>query len=192
MFPEHSERIFTLPNLVTLVRLLLIPAFVLAVFREENRLALGLFVAAGVSDGVDGLLARLLKQRSKLGAFLDPVADKLLLSIAFLVLAIIGDIPWWIALLVLARDVLILTSSGVVLIGGRWREIPPTLLGKSCTVIQILTIVCLLVARAYGQAGFRRAGELMLWATTVIVVVTGVQYMLRSCRVIAEMARAKR
>jgi cardiolipin synthase len=113
------KKLFTFANQLTFLRLGLIPFFVLAVLGRHFGWALGLLLAAAVSDFFDGLLARWLKQRSALGATLDPIADKLLLSTSFVVLAISGAIPWWITILVLSRDVLIFGVAMAMTIGAR-------------------------------------------------------------------------
>src|SRR6266478_2623916 len=101
-------RIWTVPNQITFLRLGFLPLFLILMSYEKYRWALLVLVVAGLSDGIDGVLARTLNQRSALGAYLDPIADKLLLSSSFIILAFKHEIAWWLTILVLSRDILIL------------------------------------------------------------------------------------
>src|SRR3981189_3988504 len=109
-------RIWTVPNQITFLRLGFLPLFLILTSYERSRWALLVLVVAGLSDGIDGLLARSLNQRSALGAYLDPIADKLLLSSSFVILAFKKQLAWWLTILVLSRDVLILLLAVVVLL----------------------------------------------------------------------------
>jgi len=100
-------------------------------------------VIAGLSDGIDGLLARSLNQRSALGAYLDPLADKLLLSSSFIILAFKQQLAWWLTILVLSRDILILTVAAVILLVSGYRPFPPSFLGKLTTASQIIFVFTL-------------------------------------------------
>src|SRR6266576_6568458 len=130
-------RIWTVPNQITFLRLGFLPLFLILMSYERYRWALLVLVVAGLSDGIDGLLARRLNQKTALGAYLDPIADKLLLSSSFLVLALEGQIRWWLTILVLSRDVLILTTAVVILLAAGYRRFPPSLYGKITTGLQI-------------------------------------------------------
>src|SRR5580692_2814633 len=132
------SRILTVPNQLTFLRLAFLPVFLIAIEYERYGLALGILVAAGVSDALDGLLARGLNQRTPLGAYLDPIADKLLLSSSYLELALHGKIAWWLAIMVLGRDVLILIACAVILLAVGFRSFPPSVWGKATTFFEIL------------------------------------------------------
>src|SRR5438045_9473721 len=119
-------RIWTVPNQITLLRLGFLPIFLILISYEHYRWALAVLVVSGLSDGIDGLLARSLNQRSSLGAYLDPIADKLLLSSSFLILAFKKQLAWWLTILVRSRDVLILIVAVVVLITSAYAPLPPT------------------------------------------------------------------
>ena len=108
-------------------------------------LALAILVVAGITDGLDGLLARQLNQKTALGAYLDPIADKLLLSSSYFVLALKGEIGWWLAILVLGRDVLLLVACAVILLTVGYRPFPPSIWGKATTFFEIFLIVLVLV-----------------------------------------------
>src|SRR3979490_2585047 len=105
-------RIWTVPNQITLLRLGFLPIFLILISYEHYRWALAVLVVAGLSDGIDGLLARKLNQRSSLGAYLDPIADKLLLSSSFVILAMANKIAWWLTTMVLSRDVFFFVVRG--------------------------------------------------------------------------------
>ncbi len=121
-----ATRILTVPNQLTLLRLGFLPLFIILIFYRRSGWALAILVAAGLTDTMDGLLARTLNQRTSLGAYLDPIADKLLLSSSFVVLALEGQIRWWLTILVLGRDVLLLTTAAVILLTAGYRSFPPT------------------------------------------------------------------
>jgi cardiolipin synthase len=141
-------RIFTVPNQLTFLRLGFLPFFIIFVKYDRYAWALLILIVAAVTDGLDGLLARHLDQKTALGAYLDPIADKLLLSSSFFILALKGKIHWWLTILVLSRDVLILTTAVVILLVAGYRSFPPSIYGKLTTTVQILlvfAVVCLAV-----------------------------------------------
>src|SRR5260370_379116 len=112
-------------------------------------LALLVLVGGGLSDGVDGLLAQKLNQRSSLGAYLDPIADKLLLSSSFVILAFKMRLAWWLTILVLSRDVLILIVAVVIILSGGYRPFSPNIYGKLTTAGQIILVFTLVLAAPY-------------------------------------------
>jgi cardiolipin synthase len=130
-----------IPNLLTLFRLLLVPIFVILVIYGQTFYAFLAFIIAGVTDALDGFIARVFSQQTVLGAYLDPIADKLLLISSYIVLGIIGIIPPWLAVLVISRDIFILIGVAVLFINHKSFEIRPTLLGKVSTFFQLTTIV---------------------------------------------------
>lgn len=172
------KQLFTYANQLTLVRLGLIPFYALAILQGRYRVALILLVLAALSDGLDGLLARWLKQRTTLGALLDPIADKILLSTSFVVLAITGDVPWWVSIFVLGRDILIVIVACVVTIGTGFRPFPPTLLGKLCTGAQIVTVFGVVLGRVWPPVTV--VEPVLLWVTVGLTVVSGFHYAIRT------------
>jgi cardiolipin synthase len=171
---------FTVPNLLSILRMGLIPLFVIALLEGRPGRALAIFVVAGLTDALDGLLARLLDQRSVLGMYLDPMADKLLLVTAYVMLSVPQlkpdlDIPIWVTALVITRDVVIVGVALVMhLAHGRGR-FPPSLLSKVNTVLQVATVVLVLATalspRLDGVATgfiFAMAGTTMLSALDYI------------------------
>lgn len=180
-------QLFTFANQLTLLRLALIPFFVLATRGQQRTLALGLFVAAVVSDGLDGLLARVLNQRTPLGAYLDPIADKLLLSTAFVLLAFQNAMDWRLTILVLGRDVLILTIAGVIILATGFRPFPPSLYGKACTVAESATVLAVLLGLAFPRGWLVTAKTFLFWLTAALVVTSGLHYAYRIGKMLPEL-----
>ena len=131
----------TVPNLITTIRIILVPVFIIYLINGEPELALFVFVIAGISDGIDGLVARLFNQKSRLGTLLDPLADKILLISAFVALAIVGLLPSWITVTVISRDILILLGILVLFLYRIEINIKPSLLSKLTTCLQIITVI---------------------------------------------------
>jgi cardiolipin synthase len=180
------KKFFTLANQLTFLRLGLIPFFVLAVLEERFGWALGLLLAAAVSDFFDGLLARWLKQRTALGATLDPIADKLLLSTSFVVLAVGGAIPWWITILVLSRDILILGVALSITIGIGFRRFSPTFYGKLCTGVQVVTVFAVVLVEVVPDERLAWVKLALLWLTVGFTVFSGVHYAYRTSKMMPE------
>jgi cardiolipin synthase (CMP-forming) len=163
-----------IPNILTVLRILVTPLFVIFLIRNQHGYALLVFAFAGVSDGLDGLIARWLNQRSDLGAVLDPIADKLLLTAAYITLGILKDIPGWLAVLVISRDVLIVTGIAVLTFANIPFDIRPSLVSKCTTVFQILMIGVSLL-----DLDFSGAQTLQLalgWMTAGMTVLSGLHY----------------
>lgn len=168
------------PNQLTLLRLIFIPFVVIAVVEGYARLALALFVIAGISDVLDGLLARLLRQQTALGLYLDPIADKLLLSTLFLALSFLHRIPWYVSVLVFSRDIGILIVSTLLYATNTLRNLHPSIFGKMNTVAQVGTIFVVMLypvapmpwIKTVMQAGFRITFALTLisWIHYTIMV----------------------
>ena len=132
--------------MLTLFRILLVPAFLIAVIYDRLPLALLLFLAAGGTDLLDGFLARRLGQETVLGVYLDPVADKLLMTVSFVALAINGILPAWLAVLVVTKDLFVSIGIGILFFAGQPINAVPTLWGKQTTFLQIITVVFALFA----------------------------------------------
>lgn len=138
--PKLSQ-FLTAPNQLTLARMVFLPFIVNKLLDHHYRGALILFLLAGLSDGLDGLLARRLHQQTLLGQYLDPIADKMLLSTSFLVLSVVGQIPWKFTVLVFTRDVGILLVSGVLYTIAGLRDFRPSIFGKANTFSQLAAVV---------------------------------------------------
>jgi cardiolipin synthase len=137
-------------------------------------LSFAIFVVAGITDAVDGGLARITHQRTTLGAYLDPIADKLLLTSAFVALAILKTIPSWLAVIVITRDVIISLGFMILFLMDRKPEIKPTTFSKVNTVTQVLTIAAVLFSKM--QASVSSLVSAMIWAAAATTILTGLQY----------------
>jgi len=151
-----SSRILTVPNMLTVFRMVLIPVFVTLLFYQRFILALAVFVLAGLTDGLDGLLARRFGQQSQLGTVLDPIADKLMLVTAFIVLSMRSvfpqplpshlPVPFWVTVAVISRDVFIIVGAAAINIMTGFRGFRPSWLGKLNTTVQIVGIAAIMFA----------------------------------------------
>jgi cardiolipin synthase len=175
----------TAPNLLTLLRICLAPFLVAAILEGHYAVSFGLFVAAGLTDALDGTLARALKQRSRLGEYLDPVADKLLLSTLFLVLTHMGLIPARVTVMVLGRDVGILVVAAILYAAVGRREFNPSIFGKANTAIQIAAVAAVLLHQLTPVGWVAQVRTLALNATMVFTVVSGLHYAWTASRRIA-------
>jgi cardiolipin synthase len=171
-----ASRILTVPNQLTFLRLGFLPFFAILLFYKRFSWALAILFLAGVTDGLDGLLARSLNQKTALGAFLDPIADKLLLSSSFVVLALGGEIRWWLTILVLGRDVLILTTASVILVAVGYRPFPPSMYGKITTTLQILLVFAVLMVEVFHGPALLFAKEVLVYLTAGFTVFSGFHY----------------
>jgi cardiolipin synthase len=164
------------PNLLTLLRLFIIPFLVIAVLDGRYRTAFALFILAGFSDGFDGLLARWLSQHTTLGQYLDPIADKLLLSTLFVVLTHMGLVPRYVTVLVFSRDLGILLIAMLLFATGTLRDFRPSLLGKFNTLVQIFGLTVVLVQQVWpsSETLLLRAG--LLRAIAVLAPLSAAQY----------------
>jgi cardiolipin synthase (CMP-forming) len=173
---QMATRILTVPNQLTFLRLTFIPLFIIAIKYDHWLLALGILIAGGLSDGLDGLLARGLNQKTPLGAYLDPIADKLLLSSSYFVLALKAKVPWWLTILVLGRDILLLVACAVILITAGYRPFPPSIWGKATTFFEIFLIVLVLLAAIWNDQPLSMGQELCGYLVAAFVMISGIHY----------------
>jgi cardiolipin synthase len=173
------DQIRTAPNLLTLLRLIFLPFAVITVLKGHYGWALAIFVVAGISDGLDGLLARLMKQQTLLGQYLDPIADKLLLSTMFLVLFATHRIPLTVTVLVFSRDIIIVIVCAVLYATGALRVFRPSWLGKANTVAQIVTVLFVLLHEVRSDLWIAKARQLGFNVTVALTVLSGVHYIVR-------------
>jgi cardiolipin synthase len=183
----------TFPNLLSLLRMGLVPVFIIAVLDGEMRKALLIFAIAGVTDALDGFIARVWKQQSLLGTYLDPIADKLLLTSAYIALAIPSLnhgllIPVWITVLVISRDVLLVIVALVMSLAAGVRSFPPTVLGKVTTVFQVAAVVLVLLTGLF--PGVEPVALGVLYLMTGLTVASGLNYVYRSNRLIESRPKA--
>jgi cardiolipin synthase len=174
-----TRELRTLPNLLTLSRILLVPVFLWMMLEQKPVEAFLIFLLAGLTDVLDGLAARLWHQKSRLGLWLDPAADKVLLTAAFVLLSLPGlskpnAIPLWVVIIVIGRDVLIAIAALLLMRLKGQKAFYPTLLGKVSTVCQVLTILVVLILNTLGRTSF-----ILSWlydATLAATILSGVQY----------------
>jgi len=174
----NFRQILTAPNQLTLLRMIFLPFIVINVVKHDFKWALALFILAGMSDGLDGLLARTLHQQTMLGQYLDPIADKLLMSTMFLVLSIEGMIPWKYTVVVFSRDVSILLVSGVLFMIAGLRDFRPSIFGKANTFAQVAAIFFVLLLLVEPVRWVWIARTIFLRATFIFTIVSAVHYAL--------------
>jgi len=163
-----------LPNIITVLRILITPLFIILVQRDLYLAALCVFTLAAVSDGLDGFLARYLNQRTRLGATLDPIADKILLMTAYIFLTVKGIMPSWFTVITISRDVLILMGMAVLTFMRIKVEINPTLISKFTTAAQLVAVfLTLLDPQPVLAFSFR---SWVYWVTAVTTIVSGLHY----------------
>lgn len=168
------------PNLLTLLRLIFVPFAVIAVLGNHYAWALGIFIFAGITDGLDGLLARLLEQKTLLGQYLDPVADKLLLSTMFLTLYFVHRIPSSVTVLVFFRDIVILVVCTLLYATGTLRTFQPSWVGKANTLAQIITVPLVMLHEIFPDSlWLRQARQGGFNATVALTIISGVHYIIR-------------
>ena len=179
----------TLANQLTILRIILIPVFVLLVVYGYLGWALIVFLTAGVTDALDGLIARRAGQRTVLGAWLDPMADKLLLVTTFVILTLPGiplanHLPLWLTVFVISRDVVIVGVVAIVTLTAGPRNFRPSLLGKAATATFILTSVVVMYFNYRGEQSV--AVDAMVWLSLILTVVSAADYFLKLRRLVNE------
>ena len=171
---DNRSSSINIPNILTVIRILLTPLFVIFLLKKLMYPALIVFTVAAISDGLDGLLARYFNQYSVLGAYLDPIADKLLLAAAYVSLAVLKIIPAWLAVIVLSRDILIIIGIAVFALSDIHIEIKPSLLSKWTTVAQLLTIFLVLLNPHV--EGIYILKRLLFWIVAGLTTASGLHY----------------
>jgi cardiolipin synthase len=171
-----ASRILTPANQITILRLAFIPFFAILVVAQEYRGALAVLTVAALSDMVDGMVARLLKQETPLGVALDPIADKLLMTTAYLTLAFRDALPWWLTILVIGRDVgIIITALLISLVAG-YRPFRPTILGKASTAAQVATVFVAVSFQAHVPFVPGGLVQICVYLAAALTVVSGIHY----------------
>jgi cardiolipin synthase len=177
----------TVPNLLSLLRMGLVPLFIIAVLDGQMKRALLIFVVAGVTDALDGFVARAWNQKSPLGAYLDPIADKILLTSAYVTLSIPVlnhggmQIPPWITVLVIARDLLMVVVALILFLVEGVRRFPPTVISKINTAVQVAAIVTVLLTVLWPD--LESFATVMLYAVALLTITSGLDYTYRTLRV---------
>lgn len=195
----NREKFWNIPNSLTLLRIALVPVFVMMVMQRKPLAALIVFFLAGLSDILDGMAARAWGQRTRLGTVLDPLADKLLLSTAFILLTVRSlspgcAIPLWLTAVVLGRDFIILAGATAIWRLRGSREFPPTVAGKISTVFQVATVFWIILCSYVHVSALGRSAVLtaltspsvlaaLFGATLLFTIVSGIQYILKGIRI---------
>src|SRR5437660_12748562 len=169
-------RIWTVPNQITFLRLGFLPVFLMLIAYDRYRWALLVLVGSRLSDGFDGLLARSLNQRSALGRYRDTIAYKLLLSSSFVLLSFKKQLAWWLTILVLSRDVLILIVAVVILLVSGYRPFPPSIYGKLTTATEIILVFLVVLGAAYPNYRVGVLDHFFIYAVTVLSIGSGFHY----------------
>jgi cardiolipin synthase len=164
------------PNLLTLLRLFIIPFLVIEILDGNYRISFALFMLAGISDALDGLLARMLSQKTTLGQYLDPIADKLLLSTLFVVLTHVGMIPQYVTVLVFSRDVGILLISTLLFVTSALRDFRPSLFGKLNTLVQIVALIAVLCEKIFVSNNLAKLSDVLVRTIAVLAPLSAAQY----------------
>jgi cardiolipin synthase (CMP-forming) len=171
-----------LPNYITLIRIVLIPFFINLMIYGYYRSALAVFVAACVTDALDGLIARVTNSMTELGAVLDPIADKLLILSAFVTLVLLGMLPVWLVIIVVSRDVILILGSLVIYFLGHELKARPSIIGKATTVSQLLVVTLSLVLTTFvNEMAWM---QVLYGITAVLTLVSGIQYVARGTKIV--------
>lgn len=189
-----ASNILTVPNLLTFLRMALIPVFASLLYYGYTGTALIVFVIAGASDGIDGFLARRFKQESELGTILDPIADKLLMTTAFIVLLLpnIPDfvrVPVWVTAAVIGRDILIIAAAVAIFITTNFRGFKPSWLGKFSTLVQVSAVTLILISAVSGVTFYLKATHLIV---AIVAVLSGVHYIFHVSNLMREADRQEK
>jgi cardiolipin synthase len=170
------RQLVLVPNQLTLARLIFIPFIVINIVGHNWGWALALLVLAGISDGLDGLLARILHQQTRLGEYLDPIVDKLLLSTLFVVLSAVGQIPWRYTIMVFSRDISILLTSAVLYMTVGLRDFRPSIFGKINTFAQVSTMFFVLLYNVHIATWIFWGRRFGLYATFAFTLASALHY----------------
>jgi cardiolipin synthase len=181
--------VLNLPNFLTIVRILTIPGFLILLVNGYTTSALLLFVAGGITDALDGAIARLTHTQTELGAILDPLADKLLLLSSFCVLAFMARVPNWLTIIVIMRDVILLAGYFTLfVVSGDKMAVRPSVVGKATTFFQLSSVTVVLLGFAWPHATSATFQSVLFTVTGVLTALSGVQYVARGLRWLAQPA----
>ena len=173
-----SGRTFTVANQITMLRLIFVPLFAILTINAHYGGALAVLAVAATSDVVDGLVARWFHQQSSLGIALDPVADKLLMSTAYLILSFRGALPWWLTIIVLSRDAGIVVMAVLISLVSGFRPFPPTLLGKASTAAQVAAVLAAVSGLAHVEFVSPGVIRTFVYLAGALTVASGIHYLI--------------
>jgi cardiolipin synthase len=172
-----------LPNTITVIRILLVPLFVIYLQKHLFMFSLIVFAVAALSDGLDGMLARFFNQRTSLGAYLDPIADKMLLISAFITLSIQGIIPFWLSVVVISRDILIMTGILICTMVDIKVKIQPSIISKFTTVAQLLTVFIALLYQVISPILSTSWTQALYGVTSTLTIISGLHYIYKGLNI---------
>jgi cardiolipin synthase len=175
-------RWLNVPNLFTVARLAAVPFAVHAILHGQHSRALVIVLAAGLSDTVDGALARRFGMTTSVGAYLDPIVDKLFLSAVYISLAMIAAVPWWLVIEIFARDFLILAACAAAILFLHVRRFPPSIWGKASTFLQILCALVVMIGNTLPDTPAARWSSLLIWPVALLTAFSGLHYLWRGFR----------
>jgi len=168
-----------IPNLLTILRIVFVPVIVILLIQGQYGKGLVCLAVAGITDGLDGFLARRWNQKTAIGAFLDPIADKTLVISVFATLGVIGLVPAWLSVVVISRDCMILGGILVLMLLSIPLEVKPSAVSKMTTFLQLVTLVTALLVKVNGagKPPVQETFTVLLWLTAAFTVVSGVDYL---------------
>jgi cardiolipin synthase len=173
--------IANLPNILTLARILLLPFFAVTIIYREYKIALLVFILASVTDLLDGLIARIKKQVTYFGRILDPVADKFFLITSFVLMSAYGFIPDWLTIIVISKDVIVLTGSIILYLVTNRLKIEPSFMGKITSASQFVLIGLILLSLNIGETSHMHI-SLFIWVA-VVTVISGLHYIYKGLKI---------
>lgn len=176
---QHAMKLLNIPNIITLIRIIIIPVFVTALVYEKYNYALYLFIAAAISDAFDGLFARATKQKTRLGAFLDPLADKSLLMTSFILFSVYSWLPKWLVIIVISRDIIVTIGWLLLYFALHKTNIGPSLMGKAAIASQFILVAYTLVSINFNISP---PGNWALYVVACLTIVSGLQYIYRGLK----------
>jgi cardiolipin synthase len=172
--------ILNIPNTLTMMRIVLIPLFVTSVIYNRYDYALFLFIIAALTDMFDGLIARVKSQRTPFGSFLDPLADKFLLVTSFILFAIYDQIPKWLTITIISRDIIVVTGWVILYLSTHTAKVEPTFLGKTAISCQLVLICYILLDISFPVLPDIR--PYLIWITAVFTILSGLHYIYRGLK----------
>jgi cardiolipin synthase len=174
---SRVAHLMNVPNSLTLLRIVLIPVFVGLLIYEEYGYSLVILLVAALTDALDGTIARVSNQRTRLGAVLDPLADKLLLTSGFITLSVLHLVPLWTAILVVSRDMILMTGALLIRVTDSQVDLSPTMLGKGTTLLQVIYMIVVVVWASRGWD--LRLLQPLLYTMVGLTVISGFHYLYR-------------
>jgi len=173
-------KVLNLPNSLTIARIVIIPLFIIAVIYKRYDYALYMFIVAALTDTLDGFIARLTNQKTALGTFLDPLADKFLLITSFIIFSMNGWLPKWLVITVISRDIIVITGWVLVYLITHTLNVKPTVTGKAAIAMQLMLLCYVLLDKNIGfLPGIR---NVLIWLTAVLTIISGMHYIYRGLK----------